>query len=106
MVRGEGNGGAKEMSDVRRGCRVGLLGGEGAGMGWPPKKCEEPGLFVALLTGGAELWSLWTGPYPQSYVVRKDHEDKTWEDAPKFIWRRNNRAERYCTRHGLKKQMK
>ena len=39
-------------------------------------------------------------PYLQLYVAWKDHEDKTWEDAGKFIGRGNDRVERYCTRHG------
>ena len=60
MVRGEGNRGAKKMSDVRRGWWVGLWGGERAEMGWPRKRGGEPGLFVALLRGDVELLSLWS----------------------------------------------
>ena len=45
-------------------------------------------------------------PYLQLYVAWKDHEDKTWEDARTFIRRGNDRVERCCTRHALKKWLK
>ena len=45
-------------------------------------------------------------PYLQLHVAWKDHEDKTWEDARKFIRWGNDRVEFYCTRHGLKKSLK
>ena len=60
MVWGEGNRGAKKMSDVRRGLWVGLWGGKRAEMGWSRKKGGESGLFVAFFRGDAELLSLWT----------------------------------------------
>ena len=45
-------------------------------------------------------------PYLQLYVAWKNHEDKTLEDGPKFIGRGNDRVDRYCKRHGLKKWVK
>ena len=60
-VRGEGNRGAKQMSNVRRGRWVRLWGGEMAEISGPRKGGGEPGLSVALDRRGIGLWSPWTG---------------------------------------------